>query len=90
MFSGLMHPLLLPFSTVSVTFLMLSHISLDGSPESALRWIGSLKDNYVLVLDNLELLSKAELAKYFPPELRGNILITSCNYTTLDVKYEIL
>ncbi|KIK05405.1 hypothetical protein K443DRAFT_69603, partial [Laccaria amethystina LaAM-08-1] len=54
---------------------------LDGSPESALRWIGSLKDNYVLVLDNLELLSKAELAKYFPPELRGNILITSSNYT---------
>jgi len=56
--------------------------TLDGSPESALRWIVSLKDNYVLVLDNLDvLLSEADLAKYLPPELRGNILITSCNHT---------
>ena len=30
--------------------------TLNGSPESALRWIGSLKDNYLLVLDNLDLL----------------------------------
>ena len=54
---------------------------MDGSPESALRWISSLKENYLLVLDNLDvLLSEADLAKYLPPELRGNILISSCNY----------
>ena len=54
---------------------------LDGSPESALYWIGSLKESYVMVFDNADVLSPAVLEGYFPPGQRGNILITSCNST---------
>ena len=54
---------------------------LDGSPESALHWIGSLKDNYVMVFDNADVLSPAELETYLPPGRGGNILITSRNST---------
>jgi hypothetical protein len=54
---------------------------LNGSPESALHWIGSLKDNYAMVFDNADVLSPAELEGYFPPGQRGNILITSRNST---------
>jgi hypothetical protein len=53
--------------------------ALDGSPESALWWIGSLKDNYAMVFDNADALSPAELEAYFPSGQRGNILITSRN-----------
>ena len=49
------------------------------SLESALHWIGSLKDNYAMVFDNVDVLSPAELEAYFPPGQRGNILITSHN-----------
>ncbi|KIJ92388.1 hypothetical protein K443DRAFT_685293 [Laccaria amethystina LaAM-08-1] len=35
--------------------------ALDGSPESALRWIGSLSENYLLIFDNADVLSPAEL-----------------------------
>jgi hypothetical protein len=52
---------------------------LDGSPELALHWIGSLKENYMIVFDNANVLSPAELEAYFPPGRGGNILITSCN-----------
>ena len=52
---------------------------LDGSPESALLWIGSLKENYILIFDNADVLSPASLEVYFPPGMRGNILITSRN-----------
>jgi len=52
---------------------------LDGSPESALWWIGSLKDNYIMIFDNADVLSPAALEAYFPPGMRGNILITSRN-----------
>ena len=52
---------------------------LDGSPESALWWIGSLKDNYIMIFDNADVLSPATLEVYFPPGIRGNILITSRN-----------
>ena len=53
---------------------------LDGSPESALHWIGSLKENYVMIFDNADVLSPAELEAYFPPPGKGgNILITSRN-----------
>ena len=52
---------------------------LDGSPESALWWIGSLKENYILIFDNADVLSPAALEAYFPPGMRGNILITSRN-----------
>ena len=52
---------------------------LDGSPESALWYIGSLKKNYILVFDNANFLSPAALEVYFPPGMRGNILITSRN-----------
>ena len=54
---------------------------LDGSPESALHWISSLKANYAMVFDNADVLSPAELEGYFPPGQRGNILITSRNST---------
>ena len=52
---------------------------LDGSPESALWWIGSLKENYILIFDNADVLSPAALEVYFPPGMKGNILITSRN-----------
>jgi hypothetical protein len=54
---------------------------LDGSPESALHWIGLLKENYVMVFDNADVLSPAELEVYLPPGRGGNILITSRNST---------
>ena len=46
---------------------------LDGSPESALHWIGSLKENYIMVFDNADVLSPAELEAYLPPGRGGNI-----------------
>ena len=52
---------------------------LDGSLEFALWWIGSLKENYILIFDNADVLSPAALEVYFPPGIRGNILITSRN-----------
>jgi hypothetical protein len=52
---------------------------LEGSPESALKWIGSLKENYIMIFDNADVLSPAALEAYFPPGMRGNILITSRN-----------
>ena len=52
---------------------------LDGSPESALHWIGLLRENYVMVFDNADVLSPADLETYLPPGRRGNILITSRN-----------
>ena len=54
---------------------------LDGSLESALHWIGLLKENYVMVFDNADVLSPAELEAYLPPGRWGNILITSRNST---------
>ena len=53
--------------------------ALDGSLESALRWIGSLKGNYAMVFDNADTLSPSELEAFFPPGQGGNILITSRN-----------
>jgi hypothetical protein len=35
--------------------------ALDGSPESALQWIGSLNENYIMIFDNADVLSPAEL-----------------------------
>ena len=54
---------------------------LDGSPESALHWIGLLKENYIMVFDNADVLSPTELEAYLPPGRGGNILITSRNST---------
>ena len=45
--------------------------------ESTLDWIGSLKENYIMVFDNADDLSPAELEAYLPPGRGGNILITS-------------
>ena len=53
--------------------------AMDGSPESALLWIGSLRDNFAIVFDNADALTPEELEGYFPPGLGGNILITSRN-----------
>jgi tetratricopeptide (TPR) repeat protein len=52
---------------------------LDGSPESALWWISSLRENYAMVFDNADNLTPEELEQYFPSGLGGNILITSRN-----------
>ena len=52
---------------------------LDGSLKSALHWIGLLKENYVMVFDNADVLSPAELEAFLPPGRGGNILITSRN-----------
>jgi D-Tyr-tRNAtyr deacylase len=52
---------------------------LDGSPESVLLWIGSLKENYIMIFDNADVLSPAVLEAYFPLGMRGNILMTSRN-----------
>ncbi|KIK05390.1 hypothetical protein K443DRAFT_91450, partial [Laccaria amethystina LaAM-08-1] len=52
---------------------------LDVSPESALHWIGSLEENYIMVFDNAHVLSSTELKAYLPPGRGGNILITGCN-----------
>ena len=46
--------------------------ALDGSPESALYWIGLLKENYAMVFDNADVLSPAELEGYLPPG-RGEV-----------------
>jgi tetratricopeptide (TPR) repeat protein len=54
---------------------------LDGSPESALYWIGSLEENYIMIFDNADVLSPAELEAYLPPGRGGDILITSRNST---------
>jgi hypothetical protein len=54
---------------------------LDGSPESALHWIGSLEENYIMVFGNADVLSPAMLEAYLPPGIGGNILITSRNST---------
>ena len=53
--------------------------AVDGSPQSALWWISSLRENYAMVFDNADNLTPEELEQYFPPGLGGNILITSCN-----------
>ena len=58
---------------------------LDGSPESALHWLGSLKQKYIMVFDNVSVLAPAELEAYLPPGGGGNILITSCNYMMRDL-----
>ena len=53
--------------------------ALDGSPEATLWWIGSLKENYIMIFDNADVLSPAVLEGYFPCGRKGNILITSRN-----------
>jgi len=47
--------------------------------ESALWWIGSLKENYAMVFNNADTLSPSELETFFLPGQWGNILITSRN-----------
>jgi hypothetical protein len=76
-FSGLMH---LPQGpSYRHLRVLVSLVDWNGSPESALKWIGSLKENYILIFDNADVLSPAALEAYFPPGMRGNILITSRN-----------
>ena len=53
--------------------------ALDGSPQSALWWISSLRENYAMVFDNADNLTPEELEQYCPSVLGGNILITSRN-----------
>ncbi|KIK04755.1 hypothetical protein K443DRAFT_645534 [Laccaria amethystina LaAM-08-1] len=53
--------------------------ALDGSPQSDLWWISSLRENYAMVFDNADNLTPEELEQHFPSGLGGNILITSHN-----------
>lgn len=51
----------------------------DGSLESALLWIDSLKEDYLIVFDNADTLAPEKLESFFPSGTGGNILITSRN-----------
>ena len=51
----------------------------DGSPLSALQWIGSLGDQYAMVFDHADSLTPEELERYLPSGSGGSILITSRN-----------
>jgi tetratricopeptide (TPR) repeat protein len=53
--------------------------ALDGSPQSALWWISSMRENYAMIFDNADNLTPEELEQYVPSGLGGNILITSRN-----------
>ena len=51
----------------------------DGSVESVLQWISCIPEEWLIVFDNADAPPPEEVAKYFPPGNRGNILITSRN-----------
>ena len=40
-----------------------------------------MEESYIMIFDNADVLSPAELEAYLPPGRGGNILITSCNFT---------
>ena len=54
---------------------------LDGSVESALQWISTIQEKWLIVFDNADDPSGA-VAKFIPTGNRGNILITSRNHST--------
>jgi len=57
-----------------------SHASgVDGSVESALKWISYIQEEWLIVFDNADDLPPEVVAKFIPPGNRGNILITSRN-----------
>jgi tetratricopeptide (TPR) repeat protein len=49
------------------------------SSESALAWMGSLQNEFLMVLDNADSLTAEELEKFFPLSNGVNILITTRN-----------
>lgn len=51
----------------------------NGSSESALAWMGSLQNEFLMVLDNADTLTSEDLEKFFPPGNGVNILITTRN-----------
>jgi len=51
----------------------------DGSVESALQWISSIQEEWLIVFDNADDPPPDVVAKFIPPGNRGNILITSRN-----------
>jgi tetratricopeptide (TPR) repeat protein len=52
----------------------------DISAESALQWISSIGQNWLIVFDNADGIGYEIVEKYLPPEQCGNILITSRNW----------
>jgi tetratricopeptide (TPR) repeat protein len=50
-----------------------------GSVQSALHWISSIQEGWLIVFDNVDDLSPEAVANFFPSGNRGNILITSRN-----------
>jgi hypothetical protein len=54
-------------------------LSVDGSAQSVLWWISSIQVGWLIVFDNADDLSPEAVANFFPPDNRGNILITSQN-----------
>jgi len=51
----------------------------DGSVPSVLQWISHIQEEWLIVFDNADDPPPQEVAKFFPPGNRGNILITSRN-----------
>ena len=49
----------------------------DGSAQSVLLWISSIKEGWLMVFDDANDLSPEAVANFFPSGNRGNILITS-------------
>ena len=51
----------------------------DGSVQSVLQWISSIQEEWLIVFDNADDSSPEAVVNFFPPDNRGNILITSQN-----------
>ena len=51
----------------------------DVSVQSILQWISHIQEEWLIVFDNADDPSPQEVAEFFPPGNRGNILITSRN-----------
>ena len=66
--------------TMSLQRIPASHASgVDGSVESALKWISYIQEEWLIVFDNADDLPPEVVAKFIPPGNRGNILLTSRN-----------
>ena len=50
-----------------------------GSVGSVLQWISCIQEEWLIVFDNADDPSPEAVAKFIPPGIRGNILITSRN-----------
>ena len=71
--------------SINMSFKGISGISagqasyLDSSAASALHWISTIQEEWLIVFDNADNLPPNVVAEFIPPGNRGNILITSRN-----------